>query len=739
MDIDHYKAKPEQTIGEHKQELLKVLALLKEYGYISQGKIYDLVEFACIHHDDGKANREFQTRVTSKKWIRFNPEKEVPHNVLSGYFLDKSKFEEEVDYYRVLFAVMFHHDYGKPQKIIYNQKDLIKELLKDFSTFTIKKSSVNHMLDMIEDPEAMRIKGFLHKCDYSASGGYTAEYPNDFLEKSMENIRIKWRRNNPESDWNELQKFCMEKRNDNIIVVAQTGMGKTEAGLQWIGNWKGYFVLPLRTAINAIYDRVRYDILQNEKIDTRLSVLHSESLEYYFKQDKEDGMNLMEYEKRGKRFSLPLNISTMDQLFDFVFRYQGYEMKLVTFSYSKIVVDEIQMYDPKLLAYLIQGLKMITQMGGKVAVMTATLAPFVKELLREAIEFKAENIRTFTNDMVRHHVKVMDSMINSDDILKLYDWNRMQGNSNKILVVCNTVKKAQSLFTELEEQMDIPKELHILHSRFIRNDRTKKEQEIIDFGVTYDESGDIDQKSGIWISTSLVEASLDIDFDYLFTELQDLNSLFQRFGRCNRKGKKSTLVPNCYVYLNIEDNYLSGSKSGFIDRTIFEISKQAIQSVSGPISEAEKIGLIDQYLTIENVGKSSYYREYVQTIEWIKNIVPYEFNKEENHLRNILSQDIIPSGIYEEHLEEIQKNEKILLDRAVLVKDKITARESIMKYAVSISQWDVLKISKDNRAQKYPSVHLGEYEKIPVLECIYDRLGYRKIDYDHKVREANIL
>ena len=65
--------------------------------------------------------------------------------------------------------------------------------------------------------------------------------------------------------------------------------------------------------------------------------------------------------------------------------------------------------------------------------------------------------------------------------------------------------------------------IHILHSRFIREDRAKLEHEILNFGRTYDENGQIDCRSGIWISTSLVEASLDIDFDYLFTELLDLN------------------------------------------------------------------------------------------------------------------------------------------------------------------------------------------------------------------------
>ena len=48
-----------------------------------------------------------------------------------------------------------------------------------------------------------------------------------------------------------------ENKDNNIVAVAQTGMGKTEAGLLWIGNNKGFFTLPLKVAINAIYDRIK--------------------------------------------------------------------------------------------------------------------------------------------------------------------------------------------------------------------------------------------------------------------------------------------------------------------------------------------------------------------------------------------------------------------------------------------------------------------------------------------------
>ena len=63
MNIKEYFAKPDETIEQHVEKLIEVLQLLESYGYISKGKLYGLVEKACIHHDDGKANLEFQTRV----------------------------------------------------------------------------------------------------------------------------------------------------------------------------------------------------------------------------------------------------------------------------------------------------------------------------------------------------------------------------------------------------------------------------------------------------------------------------------------------------------------------------------------------------------------------------------------------------------------------------------------------------------------------------------------------------
>ena len=79
--IKEKNAKPNKTIEKHILDLLEVLDLLLELGYINKGKIYELVEKACIYHDLGKLNKEFQKRVNGKN-LRFNEDKEVVHNIL---------------------------------------------------------------------------------------------------------------------------------------------------------------------------------------------------------------------------------------------------------------------------------------------------------------------------------------------------------------------------------------------------------------------------------------------------------------------------------------------------------------------------------------------------------------------------------------------------------------------------------------------------------------------------------
>ena len=745
-NIREKKAKPNKSIIEHTNDLLDVLEILWNLGYIKEERIYELIQKACIYHDIGKINKEFQKRVKNKG-IKFDENKEVAHNVLSLYFIDESKFNNKEDYLIVSNAVVNHHDYCDIGLAIREKSDIIENLLEGLDHKKVKKVIPAKIASISQDIDAIKIKGYLHKCDYSASSGYTAEYENNFLEKSLENVLNKWKLDNQDASWNELQQYCIENKNENIIAIAQTGMGKTEAGLLWISDNKGFFILPIRTAINAIYDRTKkYISSYGGNLEEQLGLLHSSSLEYLLLQseddkyddkdeyiDKKEDKEIIEYEKIAKQLSLPINVSTIDQLFDFVYKYPAYELKLTTLSYSKIVIDEIQMYGPDLLAYLVYGLERIVEQGGKVAILTATLPPFVKELLSKNIKFKIKE-GGFTDNSKRHNLKILDKRIDSNDICNKYRENEKLNKSNKILVVCNSITQAQNLYEEISDILG-NKNLHILHSKFIKCERLSKESEIIEFGKTYkdNKSNELDKQSGIWISTSIVEASLDIDFDYLFTELQDLNSLFQRLGRCNRKGKKDSSENNCYIYTQIDERSFINGDRGYIDKDIFELSKEAISLWEGQISETQKIELINKYLTMDKIKNSNYIIQYKHTYNFIKNLTPDTFKSDEVKLRNILSKDIIPSPIYHEYNGDIKELELKLKDKSLNSPEnkgeKIKLQNKLKKYTVSVHPNHITnyyRALKNGLAIRYDNVRVSDYEYIPVIECEYTELGYRQ-------------
>lgn len=745
-NIREKKAKPNKSIIEHTNDLLDVLEILWNLGYIKEERIYELIQKACIYHDIGKINKEFQKRVKNKG-IKFDENKEVAHNVLSLYFIDESKFNNKEDYLIVSNAVVNHHDYCDIGLAIREKSDIIENLLEGLDHKKVKKVIPAKIASISQDIDAIKIKGYLHKCDYSASSGYTAEYENNFLEKSLENVLNKWKLDNQDASWNELQQYCIENKNENIIAIAQTGMGKTEAGLLWISDNKGFFILPIRTAINAIYDRTKkYISSYGGNLEEQLGLLHSSSLEYLLLQseddkyddkdeyiDKKEDKEIIEYEKIAKQLSLPINVSTIDQLFDFVYKYPAYELKLTTLSYSKIVIDEIQMYGPDLLAYLVYGLERIVEQGGKVAILTATLPPFVKELLSKSIKFKIKE-DGFTDNSKRHNLKILDKRIDSNDICNKYRENEKLNKSNKILVVCNSITQAQNLYEEISDILG-NKNLHILHSKFIKGQRLSKESEIIEFGKTYkdNKSNELDKQSGIWISTSIVEASLDIDFDYLFTELQDLNSLFQRLGRCNRKGKKDSSENNCYIYTQIDERSFINGNRGYIDKDIFELSKEAISLWEGQISEKEKIELINKYLTMDKIKNSNYITQYKHTYNFIKNLTPDTFKSDEVKLRNILSKDIIPSPIYHEYNGDIKELEEKLKDKSLNSPEnkgyKLRLQNDLKKYTVSVHPNHIsnyYRALKNGLAIRYDNVRVSDYEYIPVIECEYTELGYRQ-------------
>ncbi|MBC1228297.1 CRISPR-associated helicase Cas3' [Listeria booriae] len=711
------KSNPEETIQEHTDNLLTNYKILQEI-YPEIPVNWHFLKLACLTHDLGKMNVYFQEKVSGGR----RNKKEIPHNYLSVAFVPYKKLKEEgysKEEIQLLFqSVARHHERdihftleewsSEMQKLEQEWNGFTYEALGDNRAYRNRIPSKYYQVSVriFEGDSAQSfelfiqyvlLKGLLNRIDFAASAYIDVEKPNDFLESALNNQLQTFRQSNPDADWKPLQKYMYAHQQDNIIVVAETGMGKTEAGLLWLGNNKGFFTLPLRTAINAIYDRLASSEtgIIRENMTDRVGLLHSETYGQYLQREK-DIQDIEEYFTKTRQMSLPITVCTLDQLFDFVFRYAGFEPKLATLSYSKVIIDEVQMYSPDLLAYLIVGLSYIQKVGGQFAILTATLPGIIPDLLAEnGVSFtRAEE--DFISDRIRHSLEVVHEQINSDFISDFY-------NGNRILVICNTVRVAKEMYEELEKIYG--DEVKLIHSQFIKRDRNAKSDGILADGHKTSKG------ACIWVATQVVEASLDIDFDLLFTELSDLNGLFQRMGRCYRN-RELDVATNVYVF----DEKCSGiGKNSVIDPLIHQNSRKALQEVGGSISEAEKLTLIDRVYSTEALAGSDYYTAVIDNIDYVQSFHTYELDKKtvREKFRNINSVTVIPEPVFDENRAEIEGYmAEISKSGKENKRSRMEARTRLAEFMMDAPGYIVKKGDVDKK-------RINDYETISVFKYNY--------------------
>ena len=518
----------------------------------------------------------------------------------------------------------------------------------------------------------------LNKIDYAASAGLdTLELTPDDASKYVENaFKIKKEKDKNITFPNEVQEFMgkEENKDKNIIVVASTGIGKTEGALLWAGDSKTFYTLPIKVSINAIYKRI-WD--ENYYDKNKFTFLHSDAKSIMRKDEEIDDYQLKYIETRHLIY--PLTICTVDQLFYFVFKSLGTEKYAATLKYSKIIIDEIQSYTPDIISFLIFGFKVVNDLGGKFCIMTATLPPIVKYFLEETIG--KENIKIAEkpfykkdneeNIIIRHKIKYEEKDFEYNEILE-------KAKNNKVLIICNMVRRSQDVYIKLKEKNKQNTEINLLHSRFIFRDRKLKEEKIQEFASTKEEKRNND--AGIWISTQIVEASLDIDFDVLYTDMCSADSLLQRMGRCYRNRIYKENEPNIFIY---------DTKVGLgtvYDKYIFEFSVEHIQEYNNKIfTEEDKQDYINKVYDIEKLKNIDNENSYYKTIK--KNIKDLEIfpiggiDKEtaEEQFRNIQNITVIPRIFYKELNGKniFQKYEEAFGE------DKIDIIDEIMDYTLS--------------------------------------------------------
>ena len=284
-----------------------------------------------------------------------------------------------------------------------------------------------------------------------------------------------------------------------------------------------------------------------------------------------------------------------------------------------------------------------------------------------------------------------------------YDEILEKGRDKKVLVICNTVTKAQEVYEQIESQLE-EEDLHLLHSRYVKKDRLQLEKMIKNFSEN-------EEECGIWITTQIVEASLDIDFDVLYTEMCTVDSLLQRMGRCNRKGRYIPEEPNVIVYDN------ANGKGTVYYEDMYDRSLEKLYQYEDKIfTEELKTEYINAVYCTEEIKKTKYYEEIEYWLEHFSTIHPIEYTKEDvdKKFRNIHSITVLPDTLYEENQVLFEEGVNLLRTPNINkdIKNIITSKFSSLTLGLTYYRYkdnglngiDVTTIGShgDDRKNNYP-------------------------------------
>lgn len=693
------KSSPRQTIEEHTADVVVCLrSLQRVYPRAFLESLWQAIEIAVKAHDLGKSNSRFQNKIYRNMGIETNLAdgldgiyqenelEQVPHGVLSTAFLNYQFLAEKYGILiakSILLAIACHHDRDGLIEIIKSKGNLIGKIIKDdLSRWDVRNDGNTYFLE--EKPSILPylkipwkvttemlkelnnedfwlafaiIKGILNRADYGASGGLKSiEFEPLQDGKSVAQI-VK----DKLPGLRDVQQYMLNQQSKNLLVVAATGIGKTEAALLWNGERKLFYTLPLRVSINAIYERINnskdgYGYMKAE-------LLHSDALTYYMKEGDSEANPFLRHQQ-AKLFASPLTVCTIDQLFKFVFKCNGFEAMFATLAYSNVVIDEMQMYSPQILACILYGLKLIDKAGGNFAIITATFPKILLDFFKQfEIPVEIPNRTFYRIDLgARHQMEFVDGDFNVSRILTA-------AQTKKVLVIANTVKKAQNLYRELKARsLDVS--VNLLHSNFIVKDRRFLEKRIMTFAPGKFEAR-TNHDSGIWVATQVVEASLDIDFDILFTDMSIVDSLLQRMGRCFRQRTYCDEEPNVIVFN-------SGNGIGKVyDADLYRFSVNSLAQLLNKypnqlFSEEMKQEYIDLVYNPEinhRIKETNYYKEIVKKLEILQNIRPLSLKKGdiEKDFRDINNVTLMPDTIFN-HFEnegKIEEWEAVFANKAL--------------------------------------------------------------------------
>ncbi|MFW5803773.1 MAG: CRISPR-associated helicase Cas3' [bacterium] len=487
----------------------------------------------------------------------------------------------------------------------------IKKLSNVFDIILSYYKSVNSFENDFNYKKIAFLKGLLVTSDHLGSGHQEILS----VDKNIKNYYCNMLNIPAKGKFQSIQIQCIESKGRSSVLRAPTGSGKTEAAFLWVNeNLKMnkfsriFYILPYTASINAMFKRINNCEFAREKVD----ILHGKNTAYFYElltKDKNESeinetIDTINSELRMKKFTAksiakPIKICTPHQIIKNFYGLKHFEESFIQYYNGLFIFDEIHCYDKVLLSELICTMFYVNKnFSGKFLFMSATFPTIIENLIREYIGINSKTI-CFSNpeleNFTRTQLFLKNGLIEEIDNILLIQ--KKLNDNKKVLVVCNTIKKAQKIFDKLDCNHKI-----LLHSGFNTNDRKIIENKILS-----------DKKNQLLVGTQAIEVSLDLDYDCCFSEIASFDSLIQRFGRVYRNRKRNDNVfGNVFVFKEadnatklIYNEKINDQRFDIVEKSLFELEKLNGQSLD----------FVSITKSIDNIFSAEYENEIRKIIE----------------------------------------------------------------------------------------------------------------------------
>lgn len=349
-----------------------------------------------------------------------------------------------------------------------------------------------------------------------------------------------------------------------MLVEAPMGEGKTELAflahlrLQARNQHRGMYVaLPTQATGNAMFNRTLtfleafapssgLDIQLvhgGAAIDDRIQRLRQ--IGGTDTTDAESVASSAWFSARKRPLLSPYGVGTIDQALIAGLNVKHHFVRLWGLTNRVVVLDEVHAYDTYTGSLVEALVRWLRQLGCSVVLMSATLPEKRREALLgawgsgNAPDLPYPRILMATGDQVLgSHVECrnlepirVEGLPEDLETLAESAMDSLSGGGCGAIIL-NTVKRTQAMYVYLKTRLGPDVRLILFHARFPADQRSALEKEVLEVFGQGDQAGR--PARALLVASQVAEQSLDIDFDFLLSDLAPIDLLLQRAGRLHR-------------------------------------------------------------------------------------------------------------------------------------------------------------------------------------------------------------